>query len=520
MGWLNRPKKSAEERLAENIKLVGPEIAAALPDNDKPWWREMHLIRLNALVFLCCMSAATVGYDGAMMNALQINPSWKSYYHYPAKAKLGAINAMLPAGKVIGFLFVAPFSNRFGRKKSLVLAFAITVLGAALQAASVNLGLLIFSRFFLGFGCGVMSQPSPILVAELAYPPHRGKVTALYHCFYFVGAIAAAWITFGTLRMTGPWSWRIPTLLQGAAPLLQLIFSYFLPESPRFLIAKGRDDEARALLIKHHAAGDVNSVLVQHEVAQIREAVRTENNSEKRPTLKKMLASPANRRRLLISAMVGIAAQWSGNTVVSYYLVLVLEGVGITNATHQSLINGGLQIFNLLATVGCGAMLVDILGRRRLFQWCAVGMTVSYVIWTILNSRFDATGSAGFGYAVIPMLFVFYFHYDVALTPLLYSYPTELFPYEWRSWGVAFTLIVTNVTLIIGQVCNPIAMAKLGWRYYILFCILDGLFVVQVWLLFPETKGKSLEELEGIFDRLDAAPLVDVEMQQTIKTPS
>lgn len=109
------------------------------------------------------------------------------------------------------------------------------------------------------------------------------------------------------------------------------------------------------------------------------------------------------------------------------------------------------------------------------------------------------------------MLFVFYFHYDVALTPLLYSYPTELFPYEWRSWGVAFTLIVTNVTLIIGQVCNPIAMAKLGWKYYILFCILDGLFVVQVWLLFPETKGKSLEELEGIFDRLDAAPLVDVE---------
>ena len=119
-----------------------------------------------------------------MMNALQINPKWKSYYHYPAKAKLGAINAMMPAGKIIGFLFVAPFSNRFGRKKALVLAFGLTVVGAIIQAVSVNLGILIFSRFFLGFGCGVMSQPSPILLAELAYPPHRGKVTALYHCFY------------------------------------------------------------------------------------------------------------------------------------------------------------------------------------------------------------------------------------------------------------------------------------------------------------------------------------------------
>lgn len=117
-----------------------------------------------------------------------------------------------------------------------------------------------------------------------------------------------------------------------------------------------------------------------HEVTQIREAVRTDNNSEKRPSLRKMLASPANRRRLLISAIVGSMGQWAGNTTVSYYLFLVLEGIGIHNATHQSLINGGLQIFNLFATVGCGAMLVDVLGRRRLFQWSAVGMTASYTV--------------------------------------------------------------------------------------------------------------------------------------------
>ncbi|VUC29741.1 unnamed protein product [Clonostachys rosea] len=178
-----------------------------------------------------------------------------------------------------------------------------------------------------------------------------------------------------------------------------------------------------------------------------------------------MVSSPANRIRFIISGMVAVSAQWSGKTVVSYYLTLVLDGVGIKNPTHQSLINGGLKVFNLLATVGCGAMLVDVLGRRRLFQWSAIGMTVSYVIWTILNSRFDGTGSASFGYAVIPLLFISYFHYDMALTPLLYSHPTELFPYEWRSRVVVFALIVTNIVLIIGQVCNPIAMAYLGWKY-------------------------------------------------------
>uniref|UniRef100_A0A8H7N8P6 Major facilitator superfamily (MFS) profile domain-containing protein n=1 Tax=Bionectria ochroleuca TaxID=29856 RepID=A0A8H7N8P6_BIOOC len=456
MGFRNRAPKSPEERMAENIRLVGRDIASALPENPRPWWKEPHLLRLNMLLLVVMMAAATVGYDGAMMNALQINLEWKSYYNNPAKAKLGAINAMMPAGKIIGFFFVAPFSNRFGRKKALCLAFIITVIGAVIQAVSINLGLLIFARFILGFGCGVMSQPSPILLAELAYPTQRGKITALYHCFYFIGAIAAAWITFGTLRM--------------------------------FLVAKGRDEEARALLVKYHAAGDENSSLVEHEMIQIRAAVRDQYNQEKRP--------PSKRWSLALPT-------WSGNTVVSYYLTLVLDGVGIKNATHQSLINGGLQIFNLLATVGCGAMLVDVLGRRRLFQWSAIGMTVSYIIWTILNSRFDATGSASFGYAVIPMLFIFYFHYDIALTPLLYSYPTELFPYEWR-------------------ICNPIALAQLGWKYYILFCVLDAIFIVEVWFLFPETKGKSLEELADIFGRLDRKAPTDpgsneVAMEETVK---
>lgn len=112
------------------------------------------------------------------------------------------------------------------------------------------------------------------------------------------------------------------------------------------------------------------------------------------------------------------------------------------------------------------------------------------------------------------MLFIFYFHYDIALTPLLYSYPTELFTYEWRSWGVAYTLIVTNASQIIGQFCNPIAMAKIGWRYYIVYCILDAALIALVWVLFPETKGKSLEELANLFEKLEKVLPMDWEKQE------
>lgn len=118
------------------------------------------------------------------MNALQISPDWRTYYNNPTSAKLGAINAMMPVGKVVGSFGVAPFSNRLGRKKALVTGFVLAIVGAAIQTVSVNYELLLFSRLILGFGAAFMSQPSPILLAELAFPTHRGKITALYNTFF------------------------------------------------------------------------------------------------------------------------------------------------------------------------------------------------------------------------------------------------------------------------------------------------------------------------------------------------
>jgi MFS family permease len=119
-----------------------------------------------------------------MMNALQIDPSWKKYFHHPSGASLGGINAIYPVGKVCGLAIVTPLSDRFGRRPLLLAAFLICIIGSAIQGVSVNLGMLIFLRWFIGVGTAMMAQPSPILVAELAYPTHRGKMTALYNTFY------------------------------------------------------------------------------------------------------------------------------------------------------------------------------------------------------------------------------------------------------------------------------------------------------------------------------------------------
>jgi MFS family permease len=127
-------------------------------------------------------------------------------------------------------------------------------------------------------------------------------------------------------------------------------------------------------------------------------------------------------------------------------------------------------------------------------------MCISFVIWTILSSRFEATKDPGLGKAVLAFIFIYALFFTSGISPMSYAYPIEIFPYNLRGQGLAFTNSFTMCGLINGLFVNPIALTDIGWRYYILFCVLLGIMVVLVYVLYPETKGHTLEELAEIFD--------------------
>ncbi|KAF5023797.1 hypothetical protein F66182_4153 [Fusarium sp. NRRL 66182] len=474
-------------------------LAQVLPESGRPWWKQSSLVRLNLILLVPLFSSATVGYDGAMMNAQQVMPPWKSHFGNPLSERLGLVNAIFYVGKVVGLLAVTPLSDRIGRRRPILIGIVLCVIGTVIQSAAVNYGMLVFSRWLLGAATAFMSQPSPLLIAELAYPPHRGKITSLYQTFYYFGAILSAWASFGTVKLTSNWAWRIPCILQAFFPLLQLSFFFFVPESPRWLVAQERVQAARDILVRYHGHGDPDSTLVHFELNEILVSLRSEKQNRSGALWKELFTVPSNRKRSAIAISVGFFSQWCGNGVVSYYLTLVLDNIGITNPTHQSLINGLLQVFNFFISVFLGAMMVDRLGRRVLFLWSAAGMMVAYIVWTALSASFLSTHSTAIGIAVIPIIFVYYFHYDIAFTPLLYSYPTEIFPYRLRSTGLGLTLFSSFLALIFNLFVNPIAMASIGWKYYILYCCMNAFILVVVYFLYPETKGYSLEEIAQVF---------------------
>ena len=323
------------------------------------------------------------------------------------------------------------------------------IIGVILQSAAQNIGMFIAARFLVGFGLSFASIAAPVLITELAYPTHRAPVTSLYNTTWYLGSIVAAWATYGTFRIDSNWSWRIPSILQGLPSFLQVIFIYTIPESPRWLVSRGRDDEAIQVITKFHCNGDTEDPLIAFEYDEIREALHLEKMSNEGSSWKSLFTTRGNLKRMRVIIALGFFSQWSGNGLVSYYLTLVLKGIGIRDTETQTLINGILQIFNYFAAIA-GALAVDKAGRRLLFLTSTSGMCAMFVLWTVCSAIYaqsytslDASGNpiganTAAGHGVLAFIFLYYGFYDVsggvesvlivqiALTPHLVSYTVEM----------------------------------------------------------------------------------------------
>ncbi|GME85997.1 unnamed protein product [Ambrosiozyma monospora] len=255
------------------------EINALLPDYGKyAFLKKSFLIKLNLLMFVVSLSSTNNGYDGSLLNGLQAMPKYNKYLGNPTGAVMGAINNGVVFGSLISFPFVSKICDYFGRRNTIIIGDVILIIGVILQSCSQNYAMFLVSRLVLGFGTNVSVVPSPTLMSELTYPSHRQVVTAVYNTCWYLGAIIGAWVTFGTRNVSGEWCWRIPSICMAFWPLVQLTFIFFVPESPRWLVSKGRTEEARSILMKYHADNneEVGGALVDFEMAEISAAIQAE----------------------------------------------------------------------------------------------------------------------------------------------------------------------------------------------------------------------------------------------------
>lgn len=233
-----------------------------LADREFPtitWYKDKALRKTYICLMFVVLTSATNGYDGSMINGLQALDPWKNYFK-PTKYQLGLLGCIMSVGSLVAIPFVPYAADILGRRMAIFLGCIIMILGVALQGASTNLSMFVAARFFLGFGVAIAHGASPLLITELAHPQHRSIFTTIYNTTWYFGSIIAAWLTFGTERITNNWAWRIPSIVQALPSILQIIFVWTVPESPRWHISKGNADLALTILGDVHANG--NSMII------------------------------------------------------------------------------------------------------------------------------------------------------------------------------------------------------------------------------------------------------------------
>lgn len=279
--------------------------------------------------------------------------------------------------------------------------------------------------------------------------------------------------------------------------------SSFVPESPRYLISKDRHAEAREILIKYHAEGDASSPVVQAEIAQITTTITLELEASKRSWLD-LFRTTGMRRRALIASLLGLFTQWSGNTLISYYLDSILTQVGITDPSVKGRLNVGLTAWNLINGVAL-ALVVRRFRRRTMYLICTCSLLTVYVGWTITQERYLATTSAAAGRLVIFWMFAYSPCYNTGYNALTYTFLVELFPFATRARGIALFQFFGRGAGFFNTFVNPIGLQNAKWKYLVSYCVWIAFEICVVYFLFPETSGRTLEELAFLFEDKDLA---------------
>ncbi|PMD49195.1 MFS sugar transporter-like protein [Hyaloscypha bicolor E] len=453
----------------------------------------------SAIGFFCSTSN---GFDSSMFGNLLNNDQFLAFFEVGSVGiKAGIVSSMSQIGSVVAIPFVGPALDTWGRRFGMFIGAAVIIIGVIIQGTCVHthsVNQFMGGRFFMGLGVQLVSSAGPCYVVEISHPAYRGTVTALYNVFWPVGAIVASGAASGVLNHAGSISWTLPIWLQMMFPGLVFIFVWLLPESPRWLYTNGKMEQAKDFLTKYHGNGNPESEWVKLQMWEYEAHLELDGADKRWWDYRALFRDGPSRYRLMANCLTSLFGQWAGNGVVSYFLAGVLETAGIKDATTRGHLFVAMNAVQIIFAA-TGSMFVDTIGRRPMLIWVNVGCAVCWIGVTAASGVQASTGSKVSSGVTVAMIYLFQSIYSFGWTPLQALYPVEVLSFEMRAKGMAFSGMFVTAGTLVNQFGFPVALDNIKWKTYAVFLVWCFIQAGIIYLLMPETKNRTLEELDDIF---------------------
>ncbi|KFY30254.1 hypothetical protein V493_02034 [Pseudogymnoascus sp. VKM F-4281 (FW-2241)] len=377
---------------------------------------------------------------------------------------------------LIGAIVQAPISNRWGRKSVTFTAGVLLTISGALQAGSVNIAMFLVGRYIGGIGCGMLLSNTPVYMSEIAPAHTRGLLVGLQgNCL--VGAyVMSACAALGFHFVKHDYSWRLNFVVATAVALILVLSLTVLPESPRWLVEKGRKDEAAKILNRlHRSPADPDGIFAHAELVQISAQVEVERNL---PTsYMHIIRTPSLRKRMFCTILVWTMGLSTGLTL----------GLSV--------------VWVVCLFLGCfvNIYLIDRIGRVKLLVAGGLSNAALLAVQAALQSKYlDGHNPAGTKAAVaIYFLIAFFYTATIECTGAVYG--CEIWPTYLRSQGATISYISFFVTSIWSTAPAALAFSSIGWRYYMVFIAVTVPLAILSYFVLPETSGIPLEEIGRLF---------------------
>lgn len=464
---------------------------------------------LNTIITVVCgVGFLLFGYDQGVMGSLLTLQSFRDSFksidtvRNPGNSTLqGAVIALYEVGCLISALSAVYLGDHFGRLKIVFTGCLIMIIGAILQTAAHGIAFLIVARIVTGLGNGLLTTTVPLYAAECSKATNRGRLICIQGSLITLGITISYWIDFAFYFTDkfGEVSWRFPVAFQLVFPLSIIGIIFKLPESPRWLMGKGRDADARVVFAALYDL-PISHPIIDDQILEIQQTLEKESEQggdrfDIRALMKQ--GEKKNFQRVNLAGWSQVMQQICGINLITYYAGTIYEtNIGMTAFQSRILAacNGTEYFLASLIPI----FIVDKVGRRPLFIFGTIGDCLT-MLFLYVTMELAGKGHKGASIGAAVLLFVFNTFFGISLLSLTWLYPPEIASLEVRgpstaistacNWG--FNFMVVMIT--------PVCFDRIQHRTYLIFFAINFLMIPVFYFLYPETKGRTLEEMDMIF---------------------